>query len=177
METWDLYDDQRQLTGRLQNRDSTTPWPMEHFHLVAKIALFSGNGSLLIQQRTSTKSGWPNYWDLSAGGSVLAGETSWQGAKRECYEELGLLLPQTPRQPQLTITSGQAYNDFYILKTDFDQLSELTLQKTEVQQIRWATFEEVKQLVAVGCFIPYPDPLLSILFEIGQNPNALWVFG
>lgn len=87
------------------------------------------------------------------------------------------MLPQTPRQPQLTITSGQAYNDFYILQADFNQLSELTLQKTEVQQIRWATFEEVKQLVAVGCFIPYPDPLLSILFEIGQNSNALWVFG
>ena len=33
---------------------------------------------------------WPNTWDVTAGGHVLAGEFGFQSILRECKEELGI---------------------------------------------------------------------------------------
>ena len=47
---------------------------------------------MLIQKRAHEKKAWPDLWEVSAGGSALAGEDSWQAAEREVFEELGLKL-------------------------------------------------------------------------------------
>lgn len=35
---------------------------------------------------------WPNMWDITSGGHVLAGEFGFQATIRECKEELGIEL-------------------------------------------------------------------------------------
>ena len=42
--------------------------------LVVHICLFNARGEMLIQQRQSFKSGWSNFWDVTVGGSAVAGE-------------------------------------------------------------------------------------------------------
>jgi isopentenyldiphosphate isomerase len=85
-EQWDIYDESRQKTGRTMNRGEHIPGA---YHLVVHVCLFSAAGKMLIQQRQPFKEGFPNLWDLTVGGSALAGETSRQAAVRETAEEIG----------------------------------------------------------------------------------------
>jgi len=59
-------------------------------HRAAYVLVFNRNGQLFIQKRTPTKDIYPGYWDLAAGGVVLAGESYLESAQRELQEELGL---------------------------------------------------------------------------------------
>ena len=79
MEILDIYDSNRMPTGRTFVRGTK---PEGGYYLVAQVIVFNTKGQMLIQQRQAHKLGWPNRWDVSAGGSVQAGETSQQAAQR-----------------------------------------------------------------------------------------------
>jgi len=59
-------------------------------HRASYILVFNRKGELFIQKRTLTKDIYPGYWDVAAGGVVLAGETYLESAVRELREELGI---------------------------------------------------------------------------------------
>lgn len=88
MELWDVYDIDRQKTGKTVRRGGTLP--EGGFHLVVHICVIGRDGRMLIQQRQPFKEGYPNLWDVTTGGSAVAGENSRQAAHRELFEEIGL---------------------------------------------------------------------------------------
>jgi 8-oxo-dGTP pyrophosphatase MutT (NUDIX family) len=59
-------------------------------HRSTYILVFNERGELYVQKRTLTKDVFPGYFDVAAGGVVLAGETYEQGAARELEEEMGI---------------------------------------------------------------------------------------
>jgi 8-oxo-dGTP pyrophosphatase MutT (NUDIX family) len=59
-------------------------------HRSTYILVFNAGGELYVQKRTLTKDVFPGYYDVAAGGVVLAGETYEQGAERELEEEMGI---------------------------------------------------------------------------------------
>ena len=59
-------------------------------HRASYILVFNTAGELFIQKRSRSKDIYPGYWDLAAGGVVLAGESYEESAKRELREELGI---------------------------------------------------------------------------------------
>lgn len=59
-------------------------------HRASYILVFNELRQLFIQKRTTTKDIYPDYWDVAAGGVVLAGEGYKQSAERELEEELGI---------------------------------------------------------------------------------------
>lgn len=59
-------------------------------HRSTYLLVFHSRGELYVQKRTPTKDVYPGYYDVAAGGVVLAGETYEQGAVRELAEELGI---------------------------------------------------------------------------------------
>jgi 8-oxo-dGTP pyrophosphatase MutT (NUDIX family) len=59
-------------------------------HRASYILVFHPDDRLFVQKRTITKDVFPGYWDVAAGGVVLAGEEYMESAKRELAEELGL---------------------------------------------------------------------------------------
>jgi len=59
-------------------------------HRACYILVFNRKGELFVQKRTMTKDIYPGYWDLAAGGVVLAGESYMESAVRELQEELGV---------------------------------------------------------------------------------------
>lgn len=71
------------VTRRIMRQQNLT-------HRASYILVFNRNGELFIQKRTLTKDMYPGYWDLAAGGVVLADETYEESALRELNEELGL---------------------------------------------------------------------------------------
>ncbi len=59
-------------------------------HRASYILVFNAAGELYVQKRTMTKDIYPGYWDVAAGGVVLAGESYEESAERELKEELGV---------------------------------------------------------------------------------------
>ena len=162
MELVDLYDENRVPLGKTAERYARKA--AGEYRMVLHVCVFDSRGRLLIQQRSPEKRLWPGRWDVSIGGGVDAGETSRQGAEREFREELGYPLDLTGRRPSVTVNFPGGFDDFYLVVKDLD-LEELTLQKEEVAQVRWATLEEVLALAEEGRFISYPPSFLRYLFD------------
>ena len=100
-ELWDIYNRERMKTGRTMMRGGE--FREGDLHLVVHVCIFNREGKMLVQQRQSFKESWPDRWDLTAGGSATAGDSSQAAAARELEEELGIGLDLENVRPQLTI--------------------------------------------------------------------------
>ena len=170
MELWDLYDHDRNPTGETHERGK--PVPKGRYHLVVHVVIFNSAGQMLIQQRQPFKEGWPNLWDVTVGGSAIAGDTSCTAAARELQEELGLTADLTFERPKLTIHFSVGFDDIYTLIWDVE-LSDLTLQESEVQAARWATEDEIHRMIDEGTFIPYHHSLITLLFALRSKRGTI----
>ena len=166
MELVDLYDENRLPLGKTAERSA--PQGPGELRLVVHVCIFDRRGRLLIQQRTRSKFIFPNLWDVSVGGGVDAGETSRRGAEREVREELGVSLDLSGLRPSVTVNFDGGFDDFYILTKDLS-LEGLTLQEEEVQAVRWASLEEILDMLGRGAFIPYPESFLRFLFDMRKQ--------
>lgn len=169
MEYWDLYDDKRELTGKTILRGE--PIPKGFYHLVVHVCIFNSKGEMLIQQRQPFKRGWSNMWDFTVGGSAQAGDSSIKAAEREVFEELGLKLDLSGARPIMTIPFAKGYDDLYVIEIDLD-LSTLKLQYEEVKDVKWATKNEIIQMIKEGIFIPYHLSLVELLFDLRITKDA-----
>lgn len=169
MELWDLYDHDRLPTGETHERG--TPLPQGRYHMVVHVVIFNTKGEMLIQQRQPFKSGWPNLWDVTVGGSAIAGDTSRSAAQRETLEEIGLHIDLSIEQPKLTLPFDCGFDDIYTLVMDVD-LTTLHLQESEVQAVKWASEEEILAMLADGRFIPYHRAFIQLLFALRNSRGA-----
>ena len=125
MELMDIYDEERQRTGRTMER-SQEPAPGDH-RTVVHLCVFNAAGELLIQRRSEEKFTYPLRWDVTAAGAVAAGETSRQAAERELREELGYSLSLSGVRPVMTVNFPGGFDDFFVVEREIS-LQELTLQ-------------------------------------------------
>lgn len=169
VEILDLYTKDRTLAGITMKRGEQVPEGL--YRLIVHVCIFNSKGELLIQQRQPFKQGWSNLWDLSVGGSAVSGDTSALAAEREVKEELGLHLPLEGTRPALTVYFKDGFDDFYIVEKDID-LTDLTLQYEEVQDVKWATKEDIIRLVDEGLFLPWHKSLIDMLFYM-RNHNQI----
>ena len=170
MEIWDIYDRDRIKTGCTTRRGEELG--DDEFHIVVHVCLFNSDGDMLIQQRQSFKEGWPNLWDVSAGGSALSGETSQEAAARETLEEIGFKADLSDYRPFFTINFKGGFNDFYLIEADPD-VTQLELQYEEVQAVKWASKEEIFQMLDRQEFAPYRHGLIDIMFSMLHCRGAL----
>jgi isopentenyldiphosphate isomerase len=162
MEIWDLYTKDRVLTGKTITRGEEIP--KGFYHLAVTTCIFNSKGEMLIQHRVPFKDDWANFWDLSCGGSAISGDTSQTAAEREVFEELGLKINLQNERPHLTNHFVDGFTDVYILNLDVD-LSKLKLQAEEVQNVKWATMEEIFTMLDEKTFIPYHKAWIELLFH------------
>jgi 8-oxo-dGTP pyrophosphatase MutT (NUDIX family) len=59
-------------------------------HRASYILVFNHRRELFVQRRSMEKDIYPGYWDIAAGGVVLANESYQIAANRELFEELGV---------------------------------------------------------------------------------------
>ena len=82
MEWNDIYDENRNLTGRVHRRGNQ--WKPGEYGVVVCVWVYDGAGHLLLTRRAKGKS-FAGTWENS-GGAVQAGETSRQAVARELEE-------------------------------------------------------------------------------------------
>lgn len=85
-EIWDVYDEKRNKTGRKHERGK--PLPKGDYRLVIAAWIINRQQDILLTRRHPNKP-YARFWEC-IGGSVLAGETSMDGALREVKEEIGI---------------------------------------------------------------------------------------
>lgn len=167
MELWDIYDSNKQRTGRTMKRND---WCLKdgEYHLTVLGVIVRPDGRFLITQRVMTKAWAPGWWEVSGGG-VMAGEESEDAVKREILEETGIdvtgceggyLFSYQRENP------GEGDNyfvDIYRFVMDFDE-SDVKIQQEEAAGYRLATAEEIKELAAQGIFLHYDS--IKQVFEL-----------
>ena len=169
MELFDLYTADREKTGQTMVRGDAVP---EGFYrLVVHVCIFHPDGRMLIQQRQPFKKGWSNLWDVTVGGSAASGDSSRSAAERETLEELGLSIDLSDVRPTLTIHWEHGFDDYYVVTKQLDPAS-LRLQYEEVQAVRWASGNEILEMIDDGRFIPYEKSLIELLFFRKDHRSA-----
>lgn len=169
MELWDVYDKDRCKTGKTMLRGSA--FQEGDYHVVVHICLFNSLGQMLIQQRQPFKEGWPNMWDITVGGSAIAGDSSFEAAQRELFEEIGYTVDLSNNRPVLTINFSCGFDDYYLVNDDVN-LDALNLQHEEVQGVKWASQDEILDMIDEGLFIPYHKNLIRLLFDLRHQRGA-----
>ena len=164
MEIWDVYDKDRNLTGKTVIRQERGALAKGEYGLVVHVALFNSEGEMLIQKRQTTKKQYPDLWDISAGGHSISGENSEEAMRREMFEEIGYDHDFSNERPRFTINYEDGFGDFYVVVDNDLDLDKLKLQYEEVQTITWASKDEILQLMNEEKFVPYTKGLIELLF-------------
>ena len=165
MEILDIYDKHRRKTGKTYPRNEEIP--AGGLRLIVHILIFNDKGDLLIQQRDDHKK-MGGLWDITCGGACQSGEDSFEGARRELKEELGLDFDFKDIRPILTANFDQGFDDFFLLRENIE-IADLILQKEEVKAVKWASRHEVLELLNKGKFVKYKKSYLDLLFDLNSD--------
>ena len=166
-ELWDIYDADRNLTGRTVERGQAMK--DDEYHLVVQIWVHNRNGEWLISKRAAEKD-HPFKWEPT-GGAVVAGENSFQGALREVEEELGVVL--APEAGELFASfkrekptwENPGFLDIWVFEAEVD-LKTIHFQAGETCDAMWATEQIILDMIESDEFIPMKrHPYYKELFE------------
>ena len=145
MEFNDIYDENRRLTGRRHLRG--TPWRAGEYGLVVCVWVYDGEGNILLTRRAPEKS-FAGTWENS-GGAARAGEDSLRAIVRELFEETGIAAKAEEFELLTTVKDRNTFYDHYCVKKKVP-LERIVLQPGETDDVRWATFEQVHELIRSG---------------------------
>ena len=156
MEYWDIYDKDRNLTGRTMKRNDFTMKDGD-YHLTVLGVICRPDGKFLITQRSLDKHWAAGWWEVSGGG-VMAGETSEQAVYREVLEETGLDVSHAEGGYQFSYhreSKGDNYFvDIYKFILDFDE-TQVTPQLAEMQGFMLADKAQIEEFARQGIFLHY----------------------
>ena len=142
-ELWDAYD--REL-NKIENVTLVRgePIPDGFYHLVCDIVVKHTDGTYLLMQRDFKKT-FGGMWELTAGGSALAGETPLEGAMRELREETGIISFNLKEIERFVNEKRHFVCVVHFCLTDCDKNS-IILQKGETVAFRWLTRDEILEM-------------------------------
>ena len=145
MEFNDIYDENRQLTGRVHKRG--TPWQPGEYGLVVCVWVYDGRGRILLTRRARGKS-FAGTWENS-GGAAQTGETSRQAIVRELFEETGIRAAEEEFELLDTGLDKNTFYDFYCLKRQVP-IREIVLLPGETDGVQWASYGKIHWMIRTG---------------------------
>lgn len=155
VEYFDVLTENGEYEGRTETRDICHEKGL--WHKAVAMFMVNSKDQVLLQKRSANKKLWPNMWDITAGGHVLAGEFGFEAIIREIKEELGATVD---RNDILFLGSARStnikgdiinrhFNEYYVITKDLDEKT-LILQPEEVSDIKWVDKEEVVRRIENG---------------------------
>lgn len=167
MELWDIYDSNKQRTGRTMKRND---WCLKdgEYHLTVLGVVARPDGRFLITKRVMSKAWAPGWWEVS-GGAVQAGEESKDAVVREVKEETGLDVSNAKGgylfsyQRENPGEGDNYFVDIYRFVMDFDE-TDVKPQEEETDGFMLATAEQIEELAQQGIFLHYDS--IKRVFEL-----------
>lgn len=143
MELWDAYDERlNKIDGVVLVRGEQIP--SNCFHLVCEIIVKHKDGHYLIMQRDKRKH-LGGMWEATAGGSALQGENPVSCARRELFEETGIVSDNLVEIGKVLHYGHKTFYVEYLCITNVDKNS-IVLQEGETSDYKWITADELKKL-------------------------------
>ncbi len=140
----DVLDNNGNLTGIVKEKQEAKK--NKDYTLGVHVWIRNSKNEILLQKRSIKKHSFPGMWDMT-GGRVRAGESSITAIQREVSEELGIHLLEHEFQFLFRFPAQKntkpMFLDTYLLTKDLD-ISELTLQKEEVEEVCYVSLSLVK---------------------------------
>ena len=150
----DILDKNEIKTGETATRKEVHKKGLWHRAIV--VAIINNNNEILLQQRSYNKEKNAGMWDISVAGHLSAGDTSKIGAIRELKEELNVDCTESELEYILTykdqriiredVIENQFY-DFYILRKNNIKISDIVVQESEVEQVKYIDKNELKAMI------------------------------
>ena len=162
-EVWDLYDENRNLTGKTLVRGNLIP--EGYYHLVVHVWIKNKDNLFLISRRAPDRQAYPLKLEC-VGGGVLMGETSLDGAIRETLEEVGIDL--TNIKGELIFSKVRHHFRDIMDVWLFEYNGEVDLNKAttkEVCEVKWMKYDDIKNTLVAGELVP----TLDYFFDIDKN--------
>jgi len=125
------------------------------WHKVAHVWVINSKNEILLQKRSMEKEANPGLWDISVGGHIPANENEISSAIRETEEELGLKIEASELNFVGVVKDEYIKDDYidneqlyiYVVRKDV-KLSELHIQKEEVDEIKFVPLKIFKEMTA-----------------------------
>lgn len=144
----DVLDENGMYTGKVETRGKCSKEGLWHKAVV--VFIINSKGQVLLQRRSPNKKTWPNMWDVSVGGNVLAGEFGFEAAIREAKEELGIKLEKEDIVFIGSVISSNKrediinnyFNEYYVANKEVDETN-LQLQEEEVSEVKWINKDDI----------------------------------
>lgn len=151
-EFFDVLNERGEYINKVESRNKCHKEGL--YHKAVAVFIVNSKNQVLLQKRSSKKKMWPNMWDITAGGHVLAGEFGFEAIIREIDEELGIKIDKNDITFIGASTSenvkgdiiNKHFNEFYIINKDIN-ISEITLQLEEVSEVSWFEKEEIMKII------------------------------
>ena len=162
-EIWDAYFKDGSLAGIDLTRGA--PIPKGIYHLVSEILVRHLDGDYLLMQRDPKKPNFGGYYEATAGGSALKGESACACAQRELAEETGIRAARLEELSRCT-SKNTLYCNF-LCTTDWDK-SAITLQEGETIGYKWVSEQEFIAFIHSDKIIPtQKERYLSYFSKMG----------
>ena len=161
-EIWDVLDGDGNPTGKTVARGRCFLKPGE-YHLVVHIWIISPEGKFLLQRRSDRKKLMPGEW-AATGGAAISGESSFNAANRELFEELGITSNEQTLKKILRLRRRNSLLDIWFITSDVSE-NELHLQESEVAEARWVTKKELDDMIEKGLFHNYGRDYFKCVLE------------
>ena len=161
MEMLDIVDENGEPTGKVKER--TKVHEDGDRHRTSHVWIVRDNEKsgmdILLQKRSENKDSYPGCYDISSAGHIPAGCEYIESALRELKEELGIDVDSSQLKEcgirRLTFSDifhGKKFNDNQVtkvfrIKCNNLNISELNLQKEEVESVMWMDYNECMKAI------------------------------
>lgn len=145
IEQRELYTKDRLPSGIIINKGDEIPLGL--YQMMVSIFIMNDKNEFLIQKRSIEKGG---LWAAPAG-HPKAGETCEAGIANEVFEEMGLYIQLDSLELIEESIFDKKMGCLYFIKENLN-IEEAILQEEEVDSIKWATIEEIEQLISNNQF-------------------------
>lgn len=138
------------------------------YHKPAWSWVYNSKGEILIQKRAMSKKRFAGYWDMACAGHVDAGETPMEGAIREAKEEIGLDVSEKDIKFMGELIEDEDYweiGQIFFIKADKD-INEFILDKNEVEEVKWISFDELKELLYSDIWAPCTEEYKTLVIDL-----------
>lgn len=179
-EMLDVLDENGIKTGEILPRSEVHKRGL--WHRIIVVAIVNENNEILMQQRSYNKDKNPGMWDISCTGHISAGQDSLSAAAREINEEVSVSLGYSIevkdfrymfsfRKEQYVSENhmDRQYYDFFILRKQGLDESNIKFQESEVEQIKFVSLSELNEMREKNILVERNecyDELSNYLFRI-----------